>query len=179
MHGFGMRKKKEPLQRGLSFLLWSYMVSIASGFMITIAHQSIGDLDVIDTAYTTQINQNTNTKIFLQSNDPDTCELFSRMVGTKTGIEETQQIDTSGIETGARTHKAVDKDKMGPQVVRELNDFEAAYKYQANYGKLVLSPYFTDTGDIALPEHRKPQGTQEIKQGEGLKESPEAHKSVF
>ena len=52
----------------------------ASGFMITIAHQSIGDLNAIDKAYTQQVNQNTNTKIFLQSNDPDTIQLFSDML---------------------------------------------------------------------------------------------------
>lgn len=152
-----------------------------SGFMILISHQSIGDLDAIDTAYTTQINQDTHTKIFLQSNDPDTCELFSRMLGTRTGIEETQQVvlSGSGADRQMGTHKAVDKDILGPQIVRELNDFEAAYKYQTNYGKLVLSPYFTDIERITLPEQRKSQGTPQIRQDKGLKESPESHKSVF
>jgi len=155
------------------------MVSIASGFMITIAHQSIGDLDAIDTAYTTQIDQNTNTKIFLQSNDPRTLESFSKSLGTRTGVEETQQVGPGGIKTGEGTYTAGDKDKLGPQIVRELQDFEAADKYQTINGKLVLHPLFIKTEGISLPIINKPQGTQEIKQGEGLKESPEAHKSVF
>ena len=165
----------------------------ASGLMITIAHQSIGDLDAIDKAYTDQINQNTNTKIFLQSNDPQACELFSNMLGTRRTIEETRQEVLAGPAADKQmgTHKVVDEYLLGPQIVRELQQFEAAYKYQTDYGKLVLHPYFVDEKEldrIALPEQRKLQETSATQigetrpqagQDEGLKESPKPPKTIF
>ena len=59
---------------------------------------------------------------------------------------------------------------------------ECVYKAPHSFGKLVLSPYFTDPKEldsIALPEQRKSQETQETRQDEGSKESPEPPEAVF
>lgn len=153
----------------------------ASGFMITIAHQSIGDLNAIDIAYRQQVGQNTNTKIFLQSNDPDTIREFADALGTYEAIGETHQVVYAGMPTSSEmgTEKLEPKYYINPQTVRELQDFEAVYKYQMNFGKLILYPLFIDTKDLSLPVIKRPPRTQEIGQGELQKEPTQPPESVF
>ena len=70
----------------------------SSRFWITIAHQSMGDLDAIDDSFMRQVLENTNTKIVLKVNDPETAQLFADSIGTAKTVETTSQVRIEGEE---------------------------------------------------------------------------------
>src|SRR5581483_5240560 len=84
---FGTRGFINALARGRS-----------SGFWITIAHQSLGDLKAVDEAFLQQVFENTNTKVFLRVNDPESAQMFADSVGTKKVVETTSQTLLEGSE---------------------------------------------------------------------------------
>ena len=122
------------------------------------------------------VARNDNSKQNQMSRD-----LCDTILGTYKTIEETQQVVIAGMPSDKQmgTQKIVDEYLIGPQVVRELQKGECVYKAPHSFGKLVLSPYFTDTRDITLPEQKKPQETPQIRQDEGSKKSPEPPEAVF
>lgn len=50
---------------------------------VVFAHQAIGDLEVLGPEIKNQILTNSNLKVFMRTNEPDSAEFFSKIVGTK------------------------------------------------------------------------------------------------
>lgn len=50
---------------------------------VVFAHQAIGDLETLGTEIKNQILTNSNLKIFMRTNEPDSAEYFAKTVGTK------------------------------------------------------------------------------------------------
>jgi hypothetical protein len=54
-------------------------------------HQSLGDLEAISPSFAKTINVNTNIKVLLGLNDPDTADYFARHLGTKSFVKSTER----------------------------------------------------------------------------------------
>jgi len=128
-----------------------------AGFGITIAHQSLGDLKTIDPAYCQQVNDNTNTKIFLRVNDPETAQAFSDFVGTQKTVETTRHIHLRGqAPTNTMgSQKVVQEYRIHPTEVKNLETGQAVFKSGRFYGRLLLNGHFPDTSEAPLPEQQR------------------------
>jgi type IV secretory pathway TraG/TraD family ATPase VirD4 len=51
---------------------------------IHLSHQSLGDLQNVSDSFAKTINVNTNVKVLLGLNDPDTADYMARHLGTRT-----------------------------------------------------------------------------------------------
>ncbi len=58
---------------------------------LVFAHQAIGDLEAVGPAASNAIMTNSNVKIVMRSNAPDTAEYFAKVVGTKTTEKHTER----------------------------------------------------------------------------------------
>ncbi|MGZ3806297.1 MAG: type IV secretory system conjugative DNA transfer family protein [Pseudobdellovibrionaceae bacterium] len=52
---------------------------------VTFAHQAQGDLGALGEEVKNTIQTNSNVKVFMRTNEPETAEYFSRLIGTKQG----------------------------------------------------------------------------------------------
>ncbi|MCA9409534.1 MAG: TraM recognition domain-containing protein, partial [Candidatus Omnitrophica bacterium] len=68
----------------------------SSKMMVTIAHQSLGDLQNISPTFMKLIDENTLNKIYLKQTDPELAELVSKNMGTYTKEEKTYRM-TAGL----------------------------------------------------------------------------------
>lgn len=90
---------------------------------ITIAHQSLGDLEQFGPFIASQIQDNTNIKLIFRQTDPDSVNILSRMGGTyeteKLTYQTEEQIGTN-VYTGVGTSRVVEKFRVDPNVIKEL-----------------------------------------------------------
>jgi len=90
---------------------------------ITISHQSLGDLERFNAAFTSQIQVNTDNKFFLRTDHPQTLEYIIRTIGTQVSYKKTLQTMDDLIsqrETGLGSIREVDIFKISPNVMRSL-----------------------------------------------------------
>jgi len=146
---FGTKNFLNVLARGRS-----------SGFCITIAHQSIGDLRAVSPDFAQQVNDLTNTKIFLRVNDPETAQSFSDSLGTYETTELTRQVQLSSSQSQNSnlmgSEKTVDQYRIHPSDIKNLRDGEAVIKTSSGYGKVSLCPYYLNSEEtpVELPVRR-------------------------
>jgi hypothetical protein len=142
---FGTRGFINALARGRS-----------SGFWITIAHQSLGDLKAVDEAFLQQVFENTNTKVFLKVNDPANAQLFSDSVGTAKAVETTSQVHLEGADPKniMGSKRIVHEYLIHPTELKNLNTGQAVFKSGGGFGRLCLPGVFFSTEGIDLPVRR-------------------------
>jgi type IV secretory pathway TraG/TraD family ATPase VirD4 len=103
---------------------------------VVFSHQALGDLDKVSPAFRNVVLTNTNVKCVMRNNDPDTCEYFSRSLGTETA-EKTTERQTSGVlgetRTGEGSVREVEQFKFHPNEIRSLGTGEG----------IVAIPHFT------------------------------------
>lgn len=58
---------------------------------VVFAHQALGDIETLGDAIANAILTNSNLKIFMRGNDPDSAEHFSKIVGTKSTMKLTER----------------------------------------------------------------------------------------
>jgi len=130
---FGTRGFINALARGRS-----------SGFWITIAHQSIGDLNAIDDSFMRQVIENTNTKIILRINDPETAQLFADSLGTRKTVRASSQIHLEGeppkniMGSQSVEHQYL----VHPSEFKNLDPGQAVFKSGKRYGRIALHGHF-------------------------------------
>lgn len=76
---------------------------------VVFCHQSLGDLDKVSDAFRNVVLTNTNIKIVMRMNDPETCEHFANTFGTKKSTKVTEKIS--------------ENEKTGDGTVREVEQF--------------------------------------------------------
>ena len=142
---FGTRGFINALARGRS-----------SGFWITIAHQSLGDLKAVDDAFLQQVFENTNTKVFLKVNDPETAQMFSDSVGTTKAVETTSQVLLQGDDPKniMGSKKIVYEYVIHPSELKNLTTGQAVFKSGGGFGRLSLPGVFFATDAVQLPQKR-------------------------
>lgn len=67
-----------------------------------LSHQSLGDLESVSPSFAKTVNVNTNVKVLLGLNDPDTADYMARHLGTRTKLKSTERAkkdDWGDVET--------------------------------------------------------------------------------
>lgn len=129
----------------------------SAGVGITIIHQSLGDIESVDKNFARQIFENTNVKVVLRVDDPETIERYCRMAGTHQEMKYTFQTD-DGIfgrtASGGASMREVDVFNVDPNTFRRLRIGEAVVMVK-NTGKIFnvkldyLDPPQVDLSEIA------------------------------
>lgn len=101
----------------------------AAGFGIMLLHQSLGDLVVRrDASFQQQILENTNIKIILRQDDPDSVEKLTRIGGTKKTLISTYQTEQKFAGkgfTGVGSIREGQEFRIEPDLIRALQRGEA------------------------------------------------------
>jgi hypothetical protein len=101
----------------------------AAGFGIMLLHQSLGDLVVRrDPSFQQQIIENTNIKIILRQDDPDSVEKLTKIGGTKKTLISTYQTEekfTGKDFTGVGSIREGQEFRIEPDLIRGLQRGEA------------------------------------------------------
>ncbi|MBN1621439.1 MAG: type IV secretory system conjugative DNA transfer family protein [Endomicrobiales bacterium] len=153
-----------------------------SGFMITIAYQSLGRLADISPSHPDQINTNTNTKFILQGASSDATEAFVKDVGTYKTVKSTEQIIMQNEEERTSTKTAslrsVDEFKIHPQKVRDVRKGFGYFKSLSNFGLLHFLPVIFNTENIHLPDLKKKENSEEDKKQESKWDLPKSAEDI-
>lgn len=80
---------------------------------VTFAHQAQGDLAGLGDDVRNSVLTNSNLKVFMRTNEPDTAEYFSRTLGTKQNVKLTERQRTG----------AFGKERTGEGSVRDVEEF--------------------------------------------------------
>lgn len=105
---------------------------------VIFSHQALGDLDKVSEAFRNIVLTNTNIKVVMRMNDPETCDHFAKTFGTKT--------------TTKVTHKTKDGDSTGDGTIRDVEEF--------NFHPNIFKKLGTGFGVVSIP-HRN--GVKNIK----------------
>lgn len=105
---------------------------------VVFSHQALGDLDKVSEAFRNVVLTNTNIKVVMRMNDPETCDHFAKTFGTKT--------------TTKVTHKTKDGDSTGDGTIRDVEEF--------NFHPNIFKKLGTGIGVVSIP-HR--DGVKNIK----------------
>jgi hypothetical protein len=95
---------------------------------VVFSHQSIGDLEKVGSDFAKVVLTNTNVKIVMRSNDPISCEYFSKSFGTKTGIKKTERTKRTFLQdrtTGEASTREVEEFIYHPNEIKNLKLGEA------------------------------------------------------
>jgi len=106
---------------------------------ITIAHQSLGDLQKIGDHFMKQVLENCNIKIIMRQDDPQSIEIYSKISGTEKTYKDTVQIQRDLISqnpTGLGSIHVAEEFRLKPNTIRELGRGEA--------GVIIKQPYHID-----------------------------------
>ncbi len=103
---------------------------------VTFAHQAQGDLAGLGDDVRNTIMTNSNLKVFMRTNEPETAEYFSRTLGTRQNIKLTERQRTGTLG----------KEKTGDASLREVEEFihhPNLFKRDLGTGDAVMSIPFS------------------------------------
>lgn len=90
----------------------------------TLAHQSIGDLELVSKEFATAVWDNTRTKFILNQDNPELCEKVSKSIGTHQVVEKTvrqqQGALFTSLTTGDASTKQVETFRLHPNAIKSL-----------------------------------------------------------
>lgn len=93
--------------------------SRSANVAVVFSHQALGDLDKVSESFRNQVLTNTNVKIVMRMNDPDTCEHFAKTFGTTTTSKVTEKTK-DGESTGDGSVREVEQYNFHPNVFKKL-----------------------------------------------------------
>lgn len=86
---------------------------------VVFSHQALGDLDKVSEAFRNVVLTNTNIKVVMRMNDPETCDHFAKTFGTKTTTKITKKTK-AGDDTGDGTIRDVEEFNFHPNIFKRL-----------------------------------------------------------
>ncbi len=121
---------------------------------ITFAHQALGDLKALGEDIENTILVNSNLKIFMRTNEPESAEYFSKVIGTKLGEKFTERQSKKFLHkenTGERSVRQVEEFIYHPQIFKEdLGVGDAIVRIPYNSGVVVTKLKFSTLPDLPL-----------------------------
>ncbi|MGE3386014.1 MAG: type IV secretory system conjugative DNA transfer family protein [Bdellovibrionales bacterium] len=139
---------------------------------IVFAHQALGDLASLGEGVSNTILTNSNLKVFMRTNEPESAEYFAGVIGTVRSVKvtERQKDGTFGSQkTGDGSVREVEEYKVHPNVFKkELGIGEAVVVLPHETGSLSVRLKFKRTFDLDVPQIPKllkpmPMGLPKIK----------------
>lgn len=126
---------------------------------ITFAHQAQGDLGALGEDVKNTIQTNSNLKVFMRTNEPETAEYFSRLIGTQGGVKKTERQKKAMIgheRTGEASVRDVEEFIYHPNIFkRELGTGDAVIVVPFNDGSLTTQLKFQMQEDLAAQKMPK------------------------
>lgn len=98
---------------------------------VTFAHQAVGDLEGLGVEVKNQIQTNTNLKVFMRTNEPESAEYFSKTIGTKLTEKVTKR----------QKQGAFGKEITGDGSLRDAEEFiyhPNVFKQELGLGEAIL-----------------------------------------
>lgn len=102
-----------------------------AGINVIIAHQTRSDLKAVSPDYQNKIEANTNTKIVAGVTDPEDAQFYAQMIGTRTTLKKTHQVQEEGIffrtetTTGMKSVREVEEFIIHPNRIKRIEQGEA------------------------------------------------------
>ena len=97
----------------------------SSNVAITVAYQSLGDLQAVSPFFPGQVLDNTTNKFIFRVDSPDTSDFFARLIGTRAAKKITHQTQnhllTGPRHTGVGTLTEVEEFMVSPNELRRLS----------------------------------------------------------
>ncbi len=116
---------------------------------VVFSHQALGDLDKVSEAFRNVVLTNTNVKIVMRMNDPETCDHFANTFGTKTTTKITEKTKDGG-STGDGTIRDVEQYNFHPNVFKKLGTGSGVVSIPHRDGVMNLRVKFSMRPDLAL-----------------------------
>lgn len=111
---------------------------------IVFAHQALGDITVLGDSVANAILTNSNLKVFMRGNDPQSAEYFAKVIGTKASVKYTER----------ETRKWFGSAKTGETSAREVEEFVIhpnAFKRDLGVGQaIMLVPHDHGTNTVRV-----------------------------
>ncbi len=94
-------------------------------FHILLAFQELADLQKAGAHYLGQVLGNTNLKIIMRQELPQSAETFAKLIGTRTTVKETMKVGEDSIVTGEGSKRSVEEFIEAPNRIKQLKQGEA------------------------------------------------------
>ncbi len=133
---------------------------------IVFAHQALGDIEALGDSVANAILTNSNIKVFMRGNDPDSAEYFSKVIGTNATVKftERQKLGFWSIEkSGDVSAREVEEFIVHPNYFkRELGVGQAVMVVPHENGSRAIRVKFDKFEDLSaceLPKMNHPRPT--------------------
>ena len=137
---------------------------------IVFAHQALGDLKTLGDPIANSILTNSNLKVFMRGNEPESAEYFSKVIGTSKTVKYTERTKKGFLaqeNTGDASAREVDEFVVHPNIFKnELGVGEAVMVIPHEGGSKTISIKFRKYDDLPVVEGKPIQKTT----AEGLPE---------
>ena len=111
---------------------------------VVFAHQALGDIQCLGESVANSILTNSNLKIFMRGNDPESAEYFSKLIGTQKAFKLTERRKKTFFQekyTGDQSSREVDEFIVHPnKFKKELGTGEA----------IMVAPVFSGSQTVEL-----------------------------
>ena len=131
---------------------------------VVFAHQSLGDIKALGEEVATSILTNSNLKVIMRGNDPDSAEYFAKVIGTKESEKVTERAESSVFgrsRTGQGSLREVEEFIVHPNVIkRNMGVGEALVIVPHHLGskvvrlKFQMVPALLQTEEMPKPQER-------------------------
>ena len=136
--------------------------SRSANVSIVFAHQALGDLSALGDGVKNTILTNSNLKVFMRTNEPESAEYFSSVIGTIEGQKSTER-ETRTIfgkmKTGDASVREAESFKFHPNIFKQnLGVGEAVMVVPHAAGSEPVRVKFTkldDLPEVQIPEHQR------------------------
>jgi type IV secretory pathway TraG/TraD family ATPase VirD4 len=123
---------------------------------VVFAHQALGDIQTLGEPVANSILTNSNIKVFMRGNTPDSAEYFSKVIGTLTSTKftERQKKGSLGVEkSGDVSAREVEEFVVHPNTFkRDLGVGEAMMIIPHEKGARTIRIKFNKTDDLPVME---------------------------
>lgn len=141
-------------------------------FALTLAHQSLGQLNKRGEYFKDEILDNANIKIILRQDSPATVEEFTRMIGTHDRREYTEQTEdqflSSKRSTGMGTMRVVEAFNINPNRIKQLQPHQAALLIKQPFQYDVIQLDVAATGNRATLDELVPRRLESPRHDSGI-----------
>lgn len=129
--------------------------SRSANVQIVFAHQALGDLAALGDEVRNSILTNANLKVFMRTNEPESAEYFSKVIGTSETEKLTERQTTGFLgtaKTGDGSVRAVEEFKIHPNVFKQdLGVGQGIVVIPHGLGSLATRVHFSKLPDIEAP----------------------------
>lgn len=125
----------------------------SAGVSITLFHQSLGDIESVSPDFARQIYDNTNIKVILHIDDPESVEKYISMGGTHEEAKYTYQTRFSFLGrmlSGDASMRGVETFNIKPNIIRSLSVGEGVVMVKSSHKSYEVQLDYIETNDFDI-----------------------------